>query len=68
VRIAFFIFLIFISTPAYAYIGPGMGAGVIASVLGVVGSLVLIIFGLVYYPVKRMLKKRKQLRASRKNP
>jgi hypothetical protein len=50
--------------PAYAYIGPGTGAGVLASVLGVIGSLVLIIVGLVYYPIKRMLKKRKQASVS----
>ncbi len=47
-------------TPAYAYIGPGIGTGVIASVLGVLSSLILLVIGLIYYPIKRMLKKRKQ--------
>ncbi len=47
------------SMPAHAYIGPGMGAGVIASVLGILGAILLAIVGVLYYPIKRMLKKRK---------
>lgn len=53
-----------ISTPAQAYIGPGTGAGVIATVLGVLGSFALLIVGLVYYPIKRMLKKIKRANQS----
>jgi len=47
------------SLPAQAYIGPGMGAGAIASALGVLGAILLAIFGVLYYPIKRILKKRK---------
>lgn len=42
-----------------AYIGPGVGAGALAAVVGVVGSIFLALFAILYYPVKRMLKKRK---------
>jgi hypothetical protein len=52
--------LLIISTPASAYIGPGMGGGVIAAVLGVVGAVLLALFGILYYPIKRMLKNRKK--------
>ncbi len=45
--------------PAQAYIGPGMGAGAIAVTLGVIGSIFLAIFAVLYYPIKRMLKKNK---------
>lgn len=41
---------------ALAYIGPGVGAGAIAAVLGVLGSILLAIIAVVYYPIKRMLK------------
>jgi hypothetical protein len=41
---------------AFAYIGPGVGAGAIAAVLGVLGSLLLAIVAVIYYPIKRMLK------------
>jgi hypothetical protein len=54
-----FVLLILIATPAYAYIGPGMGAGVIASILGVIASVFLSLFAIIYYPIKRMMKKRK---------
>ncbi len=44
---------------AQAYIGPGLGAGSVGVVLGVLGSILLFILALVYYPIKRMIKKRK---------
>ena len=52
--------LLIISSPASAYIGPGMGGGVIAAVLGVLGAILLALFGILYYPIKRMLKNRKK--------
>ena len=44
---------------ALAYIGPGVGAGAFAAVVGVIGSIFLAIVGVVYYPIKRMLKRKK---------
>lgn len=46
-------------TAALAYIGPGIGAGAFAAVLGVLGSIILAIVGVIYYPIKRLLKGRK---------
>ena len=46
--------------PAMAYIGPGVGAGAFAAVIGVVGSIFLALFAVLYYPIKRSLRKRKQ--------
>ena len=46
-------------TAALAYIGPGVCAGALAAVLGVIGSIFLAIFALLYYPIKRLLKGRK---------
>lgn len=48
-----------LATPAAAYIGPGLGAGALATVLGVIGSFFLLIVAVVYYPIKRMLKRGK---------
>jgi glucose dehydrogenase len=45
---------------AEAYIGPGVGAGALAAVVGVLGSIFLGLFAIVYYPFKRMLKRRKK--------
>lgn len=49
-----------LASPASAYIGPGVGAGAVAAVFGVIGSIFLAIIGVVYYPIKRMLKGRKR--------
>jgi hypothetical protein len=48
-----------VPTPAYAYIGPGLGAGAIAAVLAVLGSIFLAIFAVVYYPIRRLIRKRR---------
>jgi hypothetical protein len=44
---------------AQAYVGPGLSTGAAAVVLGILGSVVLALFALIWYPVKRMLKKGK---------
>ena len=44
---------------AQAYIGPGLGAGALAFMLGVIGSVLLAVFAIFWYPLKRVLKKRK---------
>ncbi len=54
------IFVLLISTPSYAYIGPGMGGGVIAAVIGFFAAILLGIWGILYYPIKRALKNRKK--------
>ena len=59
-KINLIIVLLSISSPVVAYIGPGMGGGVIAAVLGVIGAILLALFGILYYPIKRALKNRKK--------
>ena len=54
-----FLLLFSFALPAQAYIGPGMGGGAIAVVLGILGAILMAIFGLIYYPIKRWLKRRK---------
>ncbi len=49
---------------AHAYIGPGLGAGAIGVILGLLASLFLALFALFWYPVKRLLKKRRTARAA----
>jgi hypothetical protein len=42
---------------AEAYIGPGLGTGAIATVLGVLFGFVLLLIGVVWYPVKFLINK-----------
>jgi hypothetical protein len=51
--------LLMASLPASAYIGPGMGGGAIAVIFGILAAIFMAIFGFIYYPVKRWLKRRK---------
>lgn len=48
------------ATPALAYIGPGAGIGAIGTVVAVIGAVLLMIVGFVWYPVKRLLKRFKK--------
>ena len=45
-----------LATPAAAYIGPGAGLGAIGTVIAVLGAILLLIVGFVWYPVKRLIK------------
>jgi len=47
------------SLPAHAYIGPGLGAGAIGVILGILASLVLVLLAIVWYPLKRLFKKKR---------
>jgi len=47
------------NTPVYAYLGPGIGGGILAATLGVVIAIFAAILGLIWFPLKRFLKKRK---------
>lgn len=46
----------------FAYVGPGLGAGTIAAALGLIGSFFLALFALLFYPIKRLIRKFKNER------
>jgi predicted RND superfamily exporter protein len=62
-----FISLFLISLPSYAYVGPGMGGGVIAAIVGFFAAILLGLWGILYYPIKRALKNRKDKKMSLKD-
>ena len=62
-----FLSLFVVSLPSYAYIGPGMGGGVIAAIIGFFAAILLGLWGILYYPIKRALKNRKDKKMSLKN-
>tara|TARA_B100000767_G_C19535953_1_gene438651 strand:- start:179 stop:400 length:222 start_codon:yes stop_codon:yes gene_type:complete len=49
--------LLFCSFSAESYIGPGMSGGAIIAVLGFVIAIFAALFGLVYFPIKRIFLK-----------
>ncbi len=51
----------------FAYIGPGMGGGVIAAIFGIIAAFFLGLWGILYYPIKRAFKNRKKKNTLSKN-
>ena len=45
---------------SHAYIGPGLGLGAGGVILGLLLSVVLAIFAIVWYPFKRLVRKFRQ--------
>ena len=52
--------------PSYAYVGPGMGGGAIAAIICFFAAILLGLWGILYYPIKRALKNRKDKKKSLK--
>ena len=59
-KISFILILILIDNTAFAYIGPGMTGGVITATIGIIVAIFAVLFGLIWFPIKRLLKKRKK--------
>tara|TARA_B100000963_G_scaffold41570_1_gene30926 strand:+ start:15512 stop:15727 length:216 start_codon:yes stop_codon:yes gene_type:complete len=51
------ILLIFTSVDSFAYLGPGVGGGVIVATLGVIIAIFAAIFGILWFPIKRLIQK-----------
>ena len=65
-----FIFIsinLFNISPLFAYIGPGMGGGVIAAIFGIIAAFFLGLWGILYYPIKTSFKNRKKKNTLSKN-
>ena len=58
ILISFFLFFIF-SNSAQAYLGPGTGIGVILGSLGILVALLVSIFGIIWFPIRRLLNRNK---------
>ena len=50
---------------AHAYMGPGLGLGFLGAVFGVIGSILLGIVAIVWYPIKRLWRKLRPRRDNR---
>ena len=61
------IYIIYKLTPLFAYIGPGMGGGVIAAIFGIIAAFFLGLWGILYYPLKRAFKNKKRKKIISKN-
>lgn len=59
-RVVVFVLLILLAVPATAYIGPGAGISVLGSLLGILATIVVAIGAIVMWPLRKLLKKKRQ--------
>lgn len=52
------------TTPALAYVGPGAGLTAIGTMIAVIAALVLAVIGFVWYPLKRVMRRKRAARAT----
>ena len=56
-----------IATSSFAYLGPGVGGGVITATIGIIVAIFAALLGLIWFPIKRLLKKRKEKKVQQQN-
>jgi ABC-type sulfate transport system permease component len=61
---ALILLLVFLSSPAFAYVNPGAGITFLGAVLGFLAALVFVVIGLVLWPVRRYLQYKKARQAA----
>lgn len=49
--------VLIIPTYSFAYIGPGMGGGILAATIGIIIAFFALLFGILWFPIKRLIKK-----------
>lgn len=52
--------ILYFTSTVHAYIGPGMGGGVIAGILGIIFAIFLGLVAIIWYPIKRLLSRFKK--------
>ena len=62
-----YLLLLFLPLQAHAYIGPGMGLGVAVTVLGLAIAFFLLLVGLIWLPIRRLLKSRRPSKTDNKS-
>lgn len=58
---------IMFSVESLAYIGPGMAGGVVVAIIGLILSFFMLLAGILYFPAKRMLGRRKKEKEDQKD-
>ena len=48
---------LYYSPSALAYVDPGLGAGALASILGIAAGIGMLAIGVIWYPLKRLFRK-----------
>ncbi|WP_404406150.1 hypothetical protein [Pelagibacterium halotolerans] len=49
----------FLAQPAFAYVGPGAGLTAIGTMVAVLAALILALVGFIWYPLKRLMRRKR---------
>jgi len=60
IAICVLLLVVFVQQPAMAYVGPGTGIAALGALLAIIVGVIAALFGFLWYPMKRLIKKRKQ--------
>jgi hypothetical protein len=63
-KIITLILLALMAGPAVAYVGPGAGISVLGSLLGILATILVAIGAIVFWPVRKYMKRKKARAAS----
>jgi len=63
----FAVVLLTLASPAFAYIGPGAGISVVGSLLGILATIFVAIGAIIFWPLRKFMKRRKARRESLAN-
>ena len=66
-NILLFVALIMVQVPVFAYIGPGAGIPFIGSFIGFVVTIILVISAVLFWPIRKLLKKKKLKKESKES-
>ncbi|HEX5048168.1 MAG TPA: hypothetical protein VFX89_13700 [Gammaproteobacteria bacterium] len=67
-RLAVVIALLSMAASAEAYVGPGMGLGVIGAIFGLLAAVLLALAGMIWYPMKRLVRARRGVARTSADP
>ena len=60
-KIIFIFILLFSYTSfAHAYLGPGVGFGILAASVGIIIAIFAALIGIIWYPIKKIMNKKKE--------
>ena len=54
--------LAIVSNDAHAYLGPGAGLGAVGSILAIAVAVIIIVMGIVIYPVRKYLSRKSKIK------
>lgn len=66
-RLILAVLLLLLASTAHAYIGPGAGIPVLGSLIGIVITIVIAIAAILFWPIRKMLKRGKNKAKAQEN-